>query len=154
MDVREKLLDLLLKENYLCKPSECKYCLSNGSCNYYRAADRLIANGVTVQEDCKDCAEATQNCIVKLQEQIAELRSAQEWISVDERLPQENEPEGTLCETVQVLLNNGKVSVGWCNRITKLWYHMDYDKDYYTSNDYDLTPVIAWMPLAQPPKGE
>ena len=59
MDVREKLLDLLLKENYLCKPSECKYCLSNGSCNYYRAADRLIANGVTVQE----------------------------WISVNDRLP-------------------------------------------------------------------
>ena len=56
MDVREKLLDLLLKEDYLCKPSECKYCLSNGSCNYYRAADRLIANGVTVQEwvDVKD----------------------------------------------------------------------------------------------------
>ena len=59
MDVREKLLDLLLKENYLCKPSECKYCLSNGSCNYYRAADRLIANGVTVQEldGCKYCKE-------------------------------------------------------------------------------------------------
>ena len=56
MDVREKLLDLLLKEDYLCKPSECKYCLSNGSCNYYRLADRLIANGVTVQEwvDVKD----------------------------------------------------------------------------------------------------
>ena len=85
---------------------------------------------------------------------IAHGVTVQEWISVKEHLPQENEPEGTLCETVQVLLNNGKVSVGWCNRITKLWYHMDYDKDYYTSNDYDLTPVIAWMPLAQPPKGE
>ena len=101
----------------------------NLSCDIARnmfVVDFMMANGVTVQE----------------------------WISVKEHLPQENEPEGTLCETVQVLLNNGKVSVGWCNRITKLWYHMDYDKDYYTSNDYDLTPVIAWMPLAQPPKGE
>ena len=126
MDVREKLVEILLQEDDLCERGECKDCFANGSCYYYREADRLIANGITVQE----------------------------WISVKEHLPQENEPEGTLCETVQVLLNNGKVSVGWCNRITKLWYHMDYDKDYYTSNDYDHTPVIAWMPLAHPPKGE
>ena len=89
-------------------------------------ADGLIAHGVTVQE----------------------------WISVKEQLPQENEPEGALCEDVQVLLNNGKVSVGWCNRRTKLWYHMDYGEDYFTFNDYDHTPVVAWMPLSEPPKGE
>ena len=89
-------------------------------------ADHLISHGVTVQE----------------------------WISVKEQLPQENEPEGALCEDVQVLLNNGKVSVGWCNRRTKLWYHMDYGEDYFTSNDYDHTPVVAWMPLSEPPKGE
>ena len=126
MDVREKLVELLLQEDNLCERGECKDCFANGSCYYYRTADRLIAHGVTVQE----------------------------WVSVKERLPQENEPEGTLCETVQVLLNNGKVSVGWCNRSTKLWYHMDYDKDYFISKDYDHTPVIAWQPLAQPPKGE
>ena len=80
--------------------------------------------------------------------------TVQEWISVKEQLPQENEPEGALCEDVQVLLNNGKVSVGWCNRRTKLWYHMDYGEDYFTSNDYDHTPVVAWMPLSEPPKGE
>ena len=91
-----------------------------------RIADYLIRHGVTVQE----------------------------WISVKERLPQENEPEDTLCENVQVLLNNGKVSVGWCNRRTKLWWHMEYDEDYFISKDYDHTPVIAWQPLAQPPKGE
>ena len=80
--------------------------------------------------------------------------TVQEWISVKEQLPQENEPEGAICEDVQVLLNNGKVSVGWCNRRTKLWYHMDYGEDYFTSNDYDHTPVVAWMPLSEPPKGE
>ena len=93
--------------------------------------------------------------IQDLRRENAELRArVPKWISVKERLPQENEPEGTLCETVQVLLNNGKVSVGWCNRITKLWWHMDYDKDYFISKDYDNTPVIAWQPLAQPTKGE
>lgn len=35
-------------------------------------ADQLIANGVTVQEDCKACAEATNECIVKLQEKIGQ----------------------------------------------------------------------------------
>ena len=124
MDVREKLVDIV------CDATQINGCIH--SCNHTPCAmvggivDALIENGVTVQE----------------------------WISVKERLPQENEPVGTLCETVQVLLNNGKVSVGWCNRRTKLWYHMACDEDCVISNGYDNTPVIAWKPLAQPPEGE
>ena len=52
MNVREKLVELLLQEDDVCKPSECKYCGIKGNCGYYRTADSLIANGVTVQE-CK-----------------------------------------------------------------------------------------------------
>ena len=89
-------------------------------------ADHLITNGVTVQE----------------------------WISVEEHLPQENEPEGAICEQVQVLLDNGVVSTGWCNRRTKLWWHLNYGETDFTGCDYEHTPVIAWKPLAQPPKGE
>ena len=92
--------------------------------------------------------------VLEYAENLQTTDVAQEWISVKERLPQENEPVGTLCETVQVLLNNGKVSVGWCNRRTKLWYHMPYDEDFVISNGYDNTPVVAWMPLSEPPKGE
>lgn len=88
--------------------------------------DELIANGVTVQE----------------------------WISVKDRLPQGNEPEGAICEQVQVLLNNGVVSTGWCNRYTKLWWHLNYGETHFIGYDYEHTPVIAWQPLAQPPKGE
>ena len=90
------------------------------------AADFLITNGITVQE----------------------------WISVKKHLPQENEPEGTVCELVQVLLVNGDVSTGWCNRRTKLWWHFSYGASDFIDYDYDHTPVIAWQPLAQPPKGE
>ena len=89
-------------------------------------ADHLIANGVTVQE----------------------------WIPAKEHLPQENEPEGTVCELVQVLLVNGDVSTGWWNRRTKLWWHFSYGVSDFIDHDYDHTPVIAWQPLAQPPKGE
>ena len=92
----------------------------------YEFADCLLANGVTVQE----------------------------WISVDDRLPQENEPGGAICEQVQVLLDNGVVSTGWCNRHTKLWWHLNYGETYFTGCDYEHTPVIAWQPFAQPPKGE
>ena len=63
MDVREKLVELLLQEDNVCEPSDCKYCGVKGSCGYYRTADRLIANGVTVQK----------------------------WISVKDRLPEEGE---------------------------------------------------------------
>ena len=61
MDVREKLVELLLQEDDICERGECENCFANGSCYYYRVADRLIANGITVQE----------------------------WVSVKERLPQE-----------------------------------------------------------------
>ena len=80
--------------------------------------------------------------------------TVQEWISVKERLPQENEPEGKVCEQVQVLLINGAVSTGWCNRLTKMWWHLGYGDTKFVGYEYNNTPVIAWQPLAQPPKGE
>lgn len=50
MDVREKLVELLLQEDDVCEPSECKDCGANGSCYYHRTADKMIAHGVTAQE--------------------------------------------------------------------------------------------------------
>ena len=77
MDVMEKLVELFISTIGL-TPTDAEI-----------YANDFIAHGVTVQEDCKDCAEATQNCIAELQEKIAELRYVQEWVSVKERLPQE-----------------------------------------------------------------
>ena len=127
MDVREKLVELL-GNIYL--PMTC----GPDTIGEYRIphkfkkeiASHLIDHGVTVQE----------------------------WISVKEHIPQENEPEGAICEQVQVLLDNGVVSTGWCNRRTKLWWHLNYGETHFVGYDYDRTPVIAWQPLAQPPKGE
>ena len=50
MDVREKLVELILQEDDICELSECKDCGANGSCGYYRIADRLIANS------CLNCS--------------------------------------------------------------------------------------------------
>lgn len=89
-------------------------------------AEHLIANGVTVQE----------------------------WISVNEHLPQDDLPFGALCEIVQVLLDDGTVTVGWCNKGLKCWYYMPIQATNFVGHDYNKTPVVAWKPLSQPPKGE
>ena len=128
MDVREKLVELLRDVQYLGGLEE-------------KIADHLIENGVTVQEDCKNCAEATQNCIVKLQEQIAELRSAQEWISVDDRLPEEKvncivHYKHAYCD------NDDYWAIGICF----------YDGEKFQMNlSYKVT---HWQYLPHPPKGE
>ena len=131
MDVREKLVELIFDS--LCRHVDKSCKLAEN------IADDLISSGVTVQEDCKDCAEATQNCIVKLQEQIAELRSAQEWVSVKERLPQEKvncivHYKHAYCD------NDDYWAIGMC---------------FYDGEKFQFDPaykVTHWMPLPEPPK--
>ena len=96
-----------------------------GETDTKKIADHLIANGVTIQR----------------------------WIPVTERLPQEDEPLGATCEQVQVLLADGTVTTGWCNRIRKLWYHLPLGDTHFYGYPYEHTLVVAWQPLAEPPKG-
>ena len=139
MDVREKLVEIIQN--------------SVGGCARHWAeviADGLIANGVTVQEDCQDCAEATQNCIVKLQEQISELRSAHEWISVDDRLPQYTDEYN-----VTVGVPN---EFGYFEKVKTLRFERIKGKEpRWVIPKNEIYNVIAWMELPkkyQPPKGE
>ena len=135
MDTRRKLVELFINTIGL-TPTDAEI-----------YANDFIAHGVTVQEYCKDCAEATQNCIVKLQEQIAELRSAQEWVSVKDRLP---EKDGQyLIFTTQYFTpdhidgidhKDGIEISGYCKRygfLSENGIHAKY-----------------WQPLPHPPKGE
>ena len=73
----------------------------------------------------------------------------QQWIPVTERLPQDNLPVGALCEVVQVLLNDGSVTIGWCNRGLQCWFHMPIQETRMVGHDYEKTPVVAWQPLAK-----
>ena len=136
MDVREKMVELL-KE--IVAIQECGF--GDPRPTYETVASYLMSHGVTVQEDCKDCAEATQNCIVKLQEQIAELRSAQEWVSVKDRLPEES---GIYIVTA----NDGhaqRVSFVQWQKKNRMW-NLTGARSYWR--------VTHWMPMPQPPKGE
>ena len=126
MDVREKLEVIAHLGDHISYKEDIGICYDSALAKVIEDAYIELKNGVTVQE----------------------------WISVKEHLPQENEPEGATCEQVQVLLDNGVVSTGWCNRHTKLWWHLNYGETHFIGYDYEHTPVIAWQPLAQPPKGE
>ena len=84
MDVHEKLVELLLQEDGVCEPSDCKYCGVKGSCGYYRIADRLIANGVTVQE----------------------------WIPVTERLPEDSD-NVLVCHKNGLVTTNAWLGAHW-----------------------------------------
>lgn len=134
MGSREKLVEILLQEDDLCERGECKDCFANGSCYYYRVADSLIANGAT----------------------------AQEWIPVTERLPDEHESlfaryKGTdkwcngMFTTISDLVivcaerENGERIVKTAITKEGVWKIKD---SFYPGR------VTHWMPLPQPPKGE
>ena len=115
MDVREKLIELL-KTNacpapFMCDPA-CRY-YGFGDCFPDRFADHLIANGVTVQE----------------------------WISVDEMLPEEKvncivHYKHAYCD------NDDYWAIGIC---------------FYDGEKFQMDwsyKVTHWMPLPKPPKGE
>ena len=114
MDVREKLVELLDRFVY-----DDWY--SNGE-----IAEKLIANGVTVQE----------------------------WISVDDRLPieeakaHEQEWPGEYCEFL-VMIEKGSLP-------TTLYYDLEENEWFKinTALEREIYEVTHWMPLPKPPKGE
>ncbi len=102
MDVREKLIDILLQ-----KPNKC---------TFEQLADFLIAHGVTVQE----------------------------WISVKDRLPEEE-------EKVLIYTKTGIVNYG---TYTKR-YGFDCKEGFVCSDGFMwLSTASHWQPMPQPPKGE
>lgn len=85
-----------------------------------------------------------------------------EWISMRDRLPEEKEP-------VIILLQDGQIFRGEIRNRQSLpewWYYYDAgdtDTDmlgllYYAGGTYRMwfreNPVIAWLPLPEPPKEE
>ena len=114
MNVREKLVELLDRFVY-----DDWY--SNGD-----IAEKLIANGVTVQE----------------------------WISVNDRLPieeakaHEQEWPGEYCEFL-VMIEKGSLP-------TTLYYDLEENEWFRinTALERETYEVTHWMPLPLPPKGE
>lgn len=131
MDVREKLVELL-KTNacpspFMCDPA-CKY-YGFGNCFPDRFADYLIAHGVT----------------------------AQEWISVDDRLPEI--PEGWVesPEPVLYMMKNTKTIYAGYYGEGGVWKDKYFRQYADSKNGVDADDVLCWMyqhDLPEPPKGE
>ena len=131
MDVREKLVELL-KTNacpspFMCDPT-CKY-YGFGDCFPDRFADYLIAHGVT----------------------------AQEWISVDDRLPEIPEGWAESPEPVLYMMKNTKnIYAGYYGEGC-VWRDKYFRQYADSKNGVDADDVLCWMyqhDLPHPPKGE
>ena len=132
MDVREKLIEILRKPIFpheLADPIEA-------------VADYLLDSGVTVQENMEisdELLKQLKNVPITNWKEEPSIEVAQEWISVDDKLP-ENGKEGVL-----IALRWGEVDIGWCE-----------DGRWRSEfvNEYEDGEVTHWMPIPQPPKGE
>ena len=131
MNVREKLVELLktnaCPSTFMCDPA-CRY-IGFEDCFPERFADHLIAHGVTVQE----------------------------WISVEDKLPEvvsiHKGYRSTVKKSIRVLCvcvqKSGKTMVkeGYCE-----WYN-DYQEPRWQIPG-TIDKVTYWQYLPQPPKGE
>ena len=134
MDVKKKLLEIM--EDLGCNDEYCKdceFCNDIDGCVHRRKeiiADRLISNGVTVQE----------------------------WISVKDRLPENN---GPYLVTINSFGGRKYIDVRWFAKDGEavdeyelagqenVWYY--YDSEW---GCISVDSITNWMPLPQPPKGE
>lgn len=87
-------------------------------------ADHLIANGVTVQE----------------------------WISVKDRLPEDDLPKDTKKKMIRCLVYTDKGTVKPCVR--QRWEHFDGKMQPWMWNKELYAKPTHWMYYPQPPKGE
>ena len=132
MDVREKLIEILRKPIFpheLADPIEA-------------VADYLLDSGVTVQENIEisdELLKQLKNAPITNWKEEPSIEVMQEWISVDDRLP-ENGKEGVL-----IALRWGEVNIGW--------YEDGRWRNKFV-NEYEDGEVTYWMPIPQPPKGE
>lgn len=131
MDVREKLVELLkinaCPSPFMCDPT-CKY-YGFGDCFPDRFADYLIAHGVTVQE----------------------------WISVDDRLPEIPKGWAESPEPVLYMMKNTKTICAGYYGEGGVWKDKYFRQYADSRNEVDADDVLCWMyqhDLPKPPNGE
>ena len=180
MDIREKLVELLddmqrSGTSYFGNAIENK-----------KIADYLIAHGVTVQENVEisdELLKQLKNAPITICKEEPSIELTQEWISVDNRLP-ENEQDVIICAkrrhysnpncfiriVAKAFYTDGKHNT---EQTAYDWNNDCIDMEYDEENDAYLIPegwwesveygeefsavsdfVTHWMPLPQPLKGE
>lgn len=140
MDVREKLVELIGSTEY-----------GNGSLvgnNFQKGfiekiATHLIANGVTVQENVEisdELLKQLKNAPITICKEEPSIELVQEWISVDEKLPQ------NFISVLGYMTDAGEFPpVRECYTVGNVFFFPALG---------DIHPVSHWREMPQPPKGE
>lgn len=140
MDVREKLVELIGSTEY-----------GNGSLvgnNFQKGfiekiATHLIANGVTVQENVEisdELLKQLKNAPITICKEEPSIELVQEWISVDEKLPQ------NFISVLGYMTDAGEFPpVRECYTVGNVFFFPALG---------DIHPVSHWQPMPHPPKGE
>ena len=158
MDVREKLVEIM--EDLGCNDEYCKdceFCNDIDGCVHRQKeiiADRLIANGVTVQENVKmsdELLKQLKNAPITTWKEEPSIETVQEWISVKDRLPDNKEHDWVLAQVVE---DNGYMHIPKVMEYRQLrndWFEETYG---WLSEHNGVFTVTHWMPLPEPPKRE
>lgn len=143
MDVREKLVELIFDS--LCRHIDKSCKLAEN------IADDLISNGVTVQENVEisdELLKQLKNAPITICKEEPSIELVQEWISVDDRLPDQSgevlvivsgNPQKNITLDCAYELAEYDPYDGW---IMEMW------------PEWEDAVVTHWMPLPEPPKGE
>ena len=127
MDVREKLVEL--QSIITCPNAICNFCehfKNKSACERHKKeviADNMISHGVTVQE----------------------------WISVDDRLPEDDLPKDTKKKMIRCLVYTNKGTIKPCVR--QRWEVNGKLVPWQWNKDLFANPT-HWMYYPLPPKGE
>lgn len=152
MDVREKLVELIFDS--LCHHIDKSCKLAEN------IADDLISNGVTVRENVEISGELLKqlkNAPITICKEEPSIELVQEWISVDDRLPEI--PEGWIesPEPVLYMMKNTKTIYAGYYGEGGVWKDKYFRQYADSKNGVDADDVLCWMyqhDLPEPPKGE
>ena len=139
MDVREKLIEIV------CDAMESDGCI--GHCNHSpcfeveRVVNALIDKGVTVQENVEisdELLKQLKNAPITICKEEPSIELVQEWISVDDRLPDDN-------DRVIAFSPNEPETSAYKYRVMWGWN---------VKASLKHRGIAHWCYLPQPPKGE
>lgn len=152
MDVREKLVELIFDS--LCRHIDKSCKLAEN------IADDLISNGVTVRENVEisdELLKQLKNAPITICKEEPSIELVQEWISVDDRLPEI--PEGWVesPEPVLYMMKNTKTIYAGYYGEGGVWKDKYFRQYADSKNGVDADDVLCWMyqhDLPHPSKGE
>ena len=144
MDVREKLVELIFDS--LCRHIDKSCKLAEN------IADDLISNGVTVQENVEisdELLKQLKNAPITICKEEPSIELVQEWISVEDRLPDNKEYDWVLAQVVE---DNGFMHIPRVMEYRQLkndWFEETYG---WLSEHNGVFTVTHWIPFPPLPK--